>query len=322
MGKILTEQLENDTRETDGRFAVKLLDVNNDNVFKSTSEQRIYEILRQGPKDLNTLFESPAFERALMRLRKRGIVNVAAFTPTDALHVIGEFKKWNPQDAINSGKLMCRLIERQSDKEVDINRFSQHVISLVVEKTCRILLESTVMHTYDKTFMAKDMNADRLSSILLEQPENIFFDSKIKFKQPIVAIGAPAAMFYPQVAKRFSTQCIVPEYADVCNAVGAATSQVLQKVHGLITSPTEGLYRVHSSGKIKDFNDLHCALDYGKSFCKNQARENAINAGGKSIKTKISHKEIFVTGPGDHQLFIESKIVATAEGEPTGIETT
>ena len=320
MGKILAEQLENDTRETDGRFAVKLLEVTNDNVFRSSSEKRIYEILKQGPKDLNTLFESPAFERALARLRKRGIVNVAAFTPTDALHVVGAFEKWNPQDAINAAKLMCRLVERQIDKEVDIKHFSHHVINLVVDKTCRVLLETTVLHTYDQTSMGKDMDADRLSGVLLEQPENIFFDSKIKFKQPIVAIGAPAAMFYPQVAERFSTECIVPEHAGVCNAVGAATSRVLQKVHGLITSPTEGLFRVHSSDQIKDFNDLDKALDYGKSFCEQQAKTNAINAGGENIKTKISNKEVFVTGPGDHQLFIESKIVATAEGEPTGIE--
>ena len=320
MGKILAEQLENDTRETDGRFAVKLLDISSDNVFRSTSEERIYEILKKGPKDLNTLFESPAFERALTRLRKRGIVNVAAFTPTDALHVIGEFKKWNPDDAINAAKLMCRLIERQSDKEIDINHFSQHVINLVVDKTCRVLLETTVMHTYNQAGMGKDMSADRLSGVLLEQPENIFFDSQIKFKQPIVAIGAPAAMFYPQVAKRFSTQCIVPKHADVCNAVGAATSRVLQKVHGLITSPTEGLYRMHSSGSIKDFDDLDSALDYGVSFCESQAQTNAINAGAEDVVTKVSHKEVFVTGPGDHQLFIESKIVATAEGEPTGIE--
>ncbi len=320
MGKILAEQLQGDTRETDGRFAVKLLDVSNENVFRSTSEQRIYEILKAGPKDLNTLFESPAFERALARLRKRGIINVAAFTPTDALHVVGAFNKWNPQHAKNAAKLMCRLIERQSDKEIDIKHFSQHIINLVVEKTCRVLLETTVLHTYDQASLSKDLSADRLSSVLLEQPENIFFDSKIRFKQPIIAIGAPAAMFYPQVAERFSTQCIVPQHADVCNAVGAATSRVLQKVHGLITSPSEGLFRVHSGDQIKDFNDLDSALEYGKSFCQQQAMNNAINAGGEDIKTKISHKEVFVTGPGEHQLFIESKIVATAEGEPMGIE--
>ena len=319
IAKLLSEQLENDTRETDARFAVKILDVSNDEVFRSSSEKRIYEILSKGPKDLNTLFESPAFERALMRLRKRGIVNVCAFTPTDALHVLGTFKKWNPDDSINAAKLMCRLVERQSDKEIDINRFSQIVINLVVDKTCRVLLETAVMHTYHQNGMGNEINPDRLSEVLLEQPENIFFDSRIKFKQPIVAIGAPAAMFYPQVAERFSTECIVPQHADVCNAVGAATSRVLQKVHGLITSPSDGLFRVHSSGKIKDFNDLPSALEFGKSFCESQAKSNAINAGGESITTKVTHKDIFVKGPGDHQLFIESKIVARAEGEPAGI---
>lgn len=319
LAPMLTEQLENGTRETDARFAVKILDVSGDNVFRSNSEQRIYEILCEGPKDLNTLFESPAFERALIRLRRRGIVNVAAFTPTDALHVLGTFKKWDAQYSINAAKLMCRLVERQSDKMIDINRFSQLVINLVVEKTCRVLLETAVMHTYHQGGMGKEMNPDRLSEVLLEQPENIFFDSRIKFKQPIVAIGAPAAMFYPQVAEKFSTQCIVPEHADVCNAVGAATSRVLQKVHGLITSPNEGVYRLHSSGKIKDFNDLSSALEFGRSFCVSQAESNAIDAGGESITTKVSHQDIFVNGPGDHQLFIESKIVARAEGEPSGI---
>ena len=319
IAKILSEQLENDIRETDARFAIKILDVDGDNVFRSSSEQRIYEILCDGPKDLNSLYESPAFERALMRLRKRGIVNVCAFTPTDALHVLGTFQKWDSGDSINAAKLMCRLVERQSEKEIDINRFSQTVINLVVEKTCRVLLETALMHAYDQTGMGREMNPDRLSEVLLEQPENIFFDSQIKFKQPIVAIGAPAAMFYPQVAEKFSTQCIVPEHADVCNAVGAATSRVIQKVHGLITSPNEGLYRVHASGKINDFNDFSSALEYGKSFCESQAKSNAIDAGGEAITTKVTHQDVFVNGPGDYQLFIESKIVARAEGEPSGI---
>ena len=317
--QILVDQLESDTRETDGRFAVKLLEVSDDSIFRSNSEKRIYDMLEQGPKDLNTLFESPAFERALARLRKRGIVNVSAFTPTDALHVLGQFCKWDTADAVNVAELMCRLIERQSDREIDIQRLCRHIVELVVDKTCRVLLETTVMHTYDNDKMGKDMNPDRLSEVLLEQPENIFFDSRIKFKQPIVAIGAPAAMFYPQVAKKFSTQCIVPEHADVCNAVGAATSRVLQKVHGLITSPSEGLFRVHCSDAIKDFDNLDDALAHGLSYCESQALENAKQAGGQAIKTKIAHKEVFVTGPGDHQLFIESRIVATAEGEPTGI---
>ena len=319
ISKLLSEQLENDIRETDARFAVKILDVNDNNAFRSSSEQRIYELLRDGPKDLNSLYESPAFERALMRLRKRGIVNVSAFTPTDALHVLGTFKKWDAKDSTNAAKLMCRLVERQSDKEIGIDRFCQTVINLVVEKTCRVLLETAVMHTYNQSGMGKELNPDRLSQVLLEQPQNIFFDSQIKFKQPIVAIGAPAAMFYPQVAEKFSTQCIVPEHADVCNAVGAATSRVLQKVHGLITSPNDGIFRVHCGGNIKDFNELTSALDFGKSFCETQAKSNAINAGGEAVTTKVSHVDVFVSGPGDHQLFIESKIIATAEGEPSGI---
>lgn len=317
---ILTEQLENDTRETDARFAVQIVDVRDDSVFRSGSEKRIYDILSQGPKDLNALYESPAFERALVRLRKRGIINVCAFTPTDALHVLATFEKWNRQDSINAARLMCRLIERQSDQQIDIDRFCQTVVHRVVEKSCRVLLETAVMHTYGNSPMGKEMNPDRLSEILLEQPQNIFFDSRIKFKQPIVAIGAPASMFYPQVAEKFSTQCIVPQHADVCNAVGAATSRVLQKVHGLITSPKEGQYRMHSSGKIKDFDNLSSALEFGKSFCESQARSNAIAAGGESITTKVSHHDIFVNGPGDYRLFIESKIIARAEGEPAGVD--
>lgn len=320
IAESLSRQLENDTRESDAQFAVRILDVSGKNAFRSGSEQRIYEMLSDGPMDLNSLFESPAYERALKRLRRRGIVNIAAFTPTDALHVLHKFEKWSPQDASNAARLMCRLIERQSDREIDIMRFSQIVVNLVIEKSCRVLLETAVMHAYHSHDSGNNFDPDRLSEILLKQPENIFYDSKIKFKQPIVAIGAPAAMFYPQVAEKFSTRCIVPDNADVCNAVGAATSRVLQKVHGLITSPNEGLYRVHSSGKIQDFNDLNSALDFAKSFCESQARSNAINAGGKSVTTKVSHQEVFVDGPGDYQLFIESRIVARAEAEPAGID--
>lgn len=316
VGEMLRAQLDGDARETDGRFAVSLLDVDSDNVFRSNSEKRIYQILAEGPCELNTLLESPAYERALARLRRRGIINVSAFTPTDALHVTGDFVRWDSRHASDAASLMCRLIERQNNRKTGIQSLSREVIGLVVDKTCRILLQSAVMHTYGRRAASRKINADRLSEILLEQPENIFFDSSIKFKQPIVAIGAPAAMFYPQVAERFDCQCIIPEHADVCNAIGAATSRVLQKVHALVTSPSEGAYRVHSSDTIRDFKNLNEALEYGRQTCISQAEENARNAGGESITSKVTSKDVFVSGPGDYQLFIESRIVATAEGEP------
>ena len=49
----------------------------------------------------------------------------------------------------------------------------------------------------------------------------------ITLKQPVVGIGAPIHFFLPRISENLVAKTILPENADVANAIGAITSDVV-----------------------------------------------------------------------------------------------
>jgi N-methylhydantoinase A/oxoprolinase/acetone carboxylase beta subunit len=43
---------------------------------------------------------------------------------------------------------------------------------------------------------------------------------------PVVAVGAPARVYYREVGRRLDADIVIPEHFEVANAVGAATGVV------------------------------------------------------------------------------------------------
>ena len=129
-------------------------------------------------------------------------------------------------------------------------------------------------------------------------------------------IGAPAATYYPAVAQRLGTPLLLPEHADVCNAVGAVASGVVQRARLLITQPADGKFRAHLPGGVRDFHDLELAAAATLAAAEAQARQMAEAAGAGEIRLETSRDDTVIEGPGGLRTFRESVIVATAAGRP------
>ena len=56
------------------------------------------------------------------------------------------------------------------------------------------------------------------------------FGVDLRLDYGIIAIGAPVAAYLPAIGARFRTQLLIPEHAEVANAVGAAAGQVIENV--------------------------------------------------------------------------------------------
>jgi hypothetical protein len=133
---------------------------------------------------------------------------------------------------------------------------------------------------------------------------------------PIVAIGAPAALYYPQVAERLSARLVVPPFAAVCNAVGAVAGGVAQTVNLLITAPGEGVFRVHLPTEPRDFGALDPATAFAEAEAQRLAIATALAAGAATAQTRLErHDKIVREGDGG-EIFLERRIAATAFGRP------
>src|ERR1700689_3984895 len=61
----------------------------------SSTEKRVWEALGPGPRQVSAIVRNGAGLEALRRLADGGLATIAAFTPSDAMHVLGRQEGWN-----------------------------------------------------------------------------------------------------------------------------------------------------------------------------------------------------------------------------------
>jgi hypothetical protein len=142
------------------------------------------------------------------------------------------------------------------------------------------------------------------------------FGVSLNLKRPLVAIGAPVATYYPDVAESLHTELVIPSHAEVANAVGAVVGSVMQSVRVLI-SPQEGgeLFRVHCEDGVHDFHELEEAASFAVEAAKARAEELARRAGASSVKVVADREDHNAMAAGE-EFFVQSLVTATATGRP------
>jgi len=303
----LAESLRQPPHRLDGEFALRIRHLEGQPAELTGIEQDTWDMLAAGPCTLERLFSNPRRESALSRLRQRGLATRIGFTPTDAAHVVGL------QDHLNANiaRLGANVWARRADHS-DAGTFSQSVIYALGQQSARALTEAALMTEkstpakLDKWFLQRSFNAD--SSKLL-QPS-------LSLRYPVIGIGAPAASFYPEITRLLNTSALIPENAHVCNAVGAVVSGILRTIDMLITSPAEGLYRLHSPEGISDYPDRQQATDVACEIGNRLAMAAAEAAGARDIELEQSiHHEVARAADGT-ETYIEGRISVAATGEP------
>jgi len=130
---------------------------------------------------------------------------------------------------------------------------------------------------------------------------------------PVVGIGAPAQSFYPPIADFMDVEVVVPEHAEVANAVGAVVGVVRQSMQ-ITISPLAGLsVVVHAPEEQKEFEELEAAADWATALATDLATQKAREAGGSDIVVKTERHDNSVE-EGGQVTFFESIIIATATG--------
>ena len=300
----------------DGQFALRqrALDTSLDTM--SSSQKRLWERLEKGPVSLAALYQDETPTLALRRLTGRGLVILSRLTPSDAAHLRGLQATWDPRGAELGAELWLRQWQASGHRAPDdIESFCQAVFDAVMTQSARALLGSAVAEEHGQSLPTGRAAELFVDGPLSAQPGRLF-DMKLVLHHPIVAIGAPAAAYYPPVGERLGTKVVVPEHAEVCNAVGAVAGGVTQRVDALITSPSEGLYRCHMPDGVADFPDLDKAADHGMAIITKAAAQLAEAAGAVEVTLSSQRDDNVVRGADGLETFIESRLRVTATGRP------
>jgi len=133
---------------------------------------------------------------------------------------------------------------------------------------------------------------------------------------PLVAVGAPAASYYPAVARGLGMALELPPFAEVANAVGAVLGQVSQRVHLTVTQPVRGVFRVFAPSGPRDFDSLPPAIALAQELASSAAMAQALDAGAAQAQVVLSQRDNQVNNDIDGTMFFEARVTATASGPP------
>ena len=288
-------------------------------------ESQAWELLEHGPVEMETMvFKNQDLAKALARLERKGMVIYSGFTPSDAAHVLGNSSHWSVEGAKLAAQIWARqmrvLYGLGSWEKGNSEEPARRVFTLMNDAICQTLLKAG-LHQEKLLNEARSKNlAELLGKLILKNSgnddDNALFGINFGKSHPIVAVGAPAATYYPQAANSLNIGLILPEYGHVANAVGAVMGSVVQRSEIIITQPTQGIYRIFHGATPFDVTDLEDAISQAEAIVKEQAYTLAKSAGAGEVDMRIRHDNKHVISELDGELFVEAKISAIATGKP------
>jgi N-methylhydantoinase A/oxoprolinase/acetone carboxylase beta subunit len=293
------------------------------------SQRQILERLEgNGPVALESLFRGTdsqyLLETQLQRLATLGYVATSGFTPSDAAHVLGMHRSWSREAAVLGAELMLRRrggegIRSGRNGSGSAEQLCREVLRRTVLQAGRAVSAAVLAERYDfhlESFPAvRELFVDRaLVHAAADSPD--LLGVTLRLNQPLVAIGAPVGTYFPDVARSLQTELVVPEHAEVANAVGAVVGSIMQSVRVLITPQENGeSFRVHCEDGVHDFRELEEAAEFALRAAEKRAKQLAGKAGAVSVNTSVERKDQNAAVAGE-QLFIQSVVTATATGRP------
>lgn len=289
---------------------------------------------------LEHLFEGRTEALALQRLEADGFVRRAAFTPTDASHVLGLQSTWDQGAAALGARLWLRqlrdrgaraerrlaAVESTAD-EVLAARIAclavEHASAVAVaERVMRLSVETSRRDREIAAWVADELQASQMAGLREPSPEAVApvaMQVDLRVSAPLFGLGASSGIYHPGTARLLGMACEVPTEAGVANAIGAV-SGVVRQVRSLRVLPAGGeAVSVLFPEGPRRFDDLASAAREAEPCVIAMARSAALAAGVMSdesalVVTCTRHDN--VVEQDGHKVFVESELRAVATGRP------
>ena len=318
---ILAEQLGVSVpMATDGRFVMPLMP-NGVPGWLTRSEARLAaKAIEMGPTSVAKIASTQLALGAVDRLIGRGLLTLAAFTPTDALHVTGDFDEFDSDAARLGAELMARQRNGVGAPVAkDAATLAQITLGELHRRSGVALMDAALAH--DGAGEGQASSNPLLNELYRGTPGTAglpqqagLVNLKLSLDTGVIALGASAATHYPHVAHLMGVDLTVPDHADVAGAVGAAAGTVRQRVMISVSQPDEGRFRVHLPTGPQDMTDMEAALHAARDAATALANDRALQAGATVVDVCLSEDVKLVPLSADRDMFIEALVYATADG--------
>ncbi len=296
-------------------------------------EKRIIDLLSDGPMMIGDERYNPYTFRP-ERLEDEGIVMRCGITPTDIMHLKGDFTRFDSRASAMALRYFARnLYTVKTEEEIDavIPKICDSIYMMAKERLYKCVMYSLLEYRYPKICgngvdrQLKDLlqlswdkfaaTGEPAAKTMLE----VLFDTKTT----LVGIGAPTHVLLPDVAQAMGVECVIPKNAEVANAIGAAIADVSATVSIEIATRYDagGItgYMVHASSGNKLIREQDAAIAFAIEQAKIDAEQEARARGALGsldISTELQTK-VAPTLYGN-SLTLGFRVIGTARGAALG----
>ena len=260
------------------------------------------------------------------RLEREGIVMRCGLTPTDIMHIRGDYSAFDAEASRLAARYFLRVLPERVDDQPCMDALCNEAYDLVkrrlFENLARVFIESTYPG------LCPDGLGEQLRAFIAHRWEHRgepepqgFFSLKLDAQAALIGIGAPTHIFLPEVARALGVRCVIPKHSGVANAVGAAMAQVAAKVT-VEVSPvytSEGVdgYGVHGPGVNEKYDDYDAAVEAAKAAAKRLAIAEAVRRGASGLTdARVTVDDRVARTRAGSELRLGASLTAVALGHP------
>jgi len=290
-------------------------------------EREIYRHIGKEPVSFGDLLialkkrPSPSILDSLVQKR---LIQAIGFTPTDALHVLGEYTEWDMEAATIGASMLGRILKQSP--ETFSAEAKRRVARNIAEDLIAYLIEGMPRNEINRVLHGRNF-------------------TRFRVEIPVVLLGGPVKAYVEDLRTLINADFIVPEHAEVGNAVGALVGKGIKRVEILIktkvikslesgaenidneahekctaedilTYQTKNEFIVFSPSERKKFESYSEAVEFAEKLGRMLVMDYMVSAGlqKENINIDISRKHLAPRGWTDVPL--ETKLVFVGVGIP------
>lgn len=287
-------------------------------------EHRICEALRTKPlitQELVKRIGGDLYHLGAERLEQEGVIIRSGLTPTDIMVIKGDFKGYD--DTAARAMLEYFALNLKCDAETIPDR----VYELVTEKMYKSVAAFIMHHQYPEYHeYFSDGHLDKMldsfykQACMKQKGDEAKIDTarmELKTPMPLVGIGAPIHVFLKKVAELLGTKAVIPEHAEVANALGAIAGRRIARAAVEIEAKYNGYsctgYTIVTDCRMHMITDLDEAVAFGMKVAEDLIKKRAAFQGLGDDPVMEFRKEEKRIGNKEKGLLLEVVIHATAK---------
>jgi N-methylhydantoinase A/oxoprolinase/acetone carboxylase beta subunit len=268
-------------------------------LLKGQRERDLVEFLREEPRPLPEILRQlnvlHVGQMGVGELFRQEVIGKAGLTSTDLMHIEGKYDVWNTEASAHAWQVFCQFEFRDPDelRHQVWTRMSETIVHAVVTFLSEQPLE---LSDRQRSLDGADKSMARwffYNSLYESHPH---LETRIRLRQPIIGIGAPAGIFLPAVAEALHTDLLLPEHHQVANAVGAIAGSVMVEEELLIYPKLsrDGLdvfgYFVQAQDERHEFEELREALAHARELSRERALGAALRSGADNPQVTVEEE--------------------------------